>query len=658
MDRTLIVCEKPAAAAKVADALAEGKARKGMLKGVPYYRLERGGKPITVVPALGHLFALKNLRPMRAYPFYDIGWVPAYKADRRAVRTKAFISAIGELARGATEYVSACDYDTEGSVIAANVLKHVCGDDALKRARRMKFSTLVPEELRLAYERLSPRLDFEQIDAGTARHFLDWYWGMNISLAMSFAVKAAEKRFTKLSAGRVQTPTLKILADREKEIAAFKPVPFWMLKLFLDVGGSAMVAEHSAGRFWDKEKAAGALAACKGRPAIIFSVHRHAYERPPPLPFNLGGLQSEAYRCFGFSPTRTQQTAQELYQAAFISYPRTDSQKLPPTIGYARIIGLLGEMSAQYKKISDELLASPELRPNEGGRADPAHPSIYPTGEKPEALAGPRKKIFDLIARRFFSVFGRPALVESTKAAINVGGQIFHVGGQKLLDKGWMNFYGPHARQGASPLPLLSEGQELPVKEIRLDEGKTLPPARYNPSSILNEMESKRLGTKGTRAQIIQNLHARGYILGNQIAVTDLGLAVVDALLKHCPEIVSEELTSRFEEELEAIREGKSSKEDVIAEARGELDKILGAFKQHELEIGKQLSEGYRAARAKQYILGKCKCGGDFKVIRSRATQKRFVGCSNYPVCKGSFPLPKFGDIIRLARLANIARPR
>jgi len=490
LGKTLIVCEKPSAAVKIASALAEKRPKMGQFNGVPYYELEREGRRMVVVPALGHLFTLKNLKPMRDYPVYDIDWVPSHEADKKAMRTRVFVEAIRELAKDATDWISACDYDVEGSVIAFNILKYLCGEEAVKRARRMKFSTLTAPDLQQAYENLMPRLDFELIDAGIARHVLDWYWGMNLSTAMSAAVKAAQQRFAKLSAGRVQTPTLKILAGKEREIRAFKPEPFWVLSLLLELDGREILAEHATPKFFDRAEAERAKDACRGKPARITAIQTRQYRRPPPIPFDLGLLQSEAYRCFGYTPMRTQQLAQELYQAALISYPRTSSQKLPPTINYARIIGQLGGISKQYKKIADELLATPELKANEGKKSDPAHPAIFPTGERPGTLTGPQRRLYDLIVRRFFSVFGKPVLAEGIRVELDVGGQPFLLRGRRVLEEGWLAYY-PFAKAEEVILPQLSEGQMLAVKELRFEQKETQPPPRYNPASIVKEMESR-----------------------------------------------------------------------------------------------------------------------------------------------------------------------
>ena len=648
MARTLIICEKPIAAGKIAAALAKKRPSKQELNGVPYYEFERDGKKMTVISVLGHLFTLKNLKPMHDYPVYDIDWVPTYEVSKKAERSRAFADAIRELATDSDDFIEACDFDIEGEVIGFNALKYLCGEKSVKKAKRMKFSALTNEDLQQSYDNILPHLSFEMVDSGIARHVLDWYWGMNTSKALSAAVEAAYKRFAKLSAGRVQSPTLKILAGREKEIKAFKPEPFWIVGLLLKIEGQELKAEHAISRFTDKAEADKVRDLCTGKPAKVSEIQTRQYHQPPPVPFDLGLLQSEAYRCFGYTPMRTQQLAQNLYIAGLITYPRTSSQKLPPTTNFTQIIKHLGEISKQYKKLADTLLALPELKPNEGAKVDPAHPSVHPTGEKPEDLTGPQQKLYDLIVRRFFSVFGKPALKESIRVELDIKGQKFYLRGRRILEEGWLAYYGRYGATEEITLPQLSEGQMLMPKQVLYEEKETQPPPRYNPSSIVKEMERLNLGTKVTRAPTVQTLYDRGYIFGNQIIVTELGVEVVEALSKYCQEIISEELTAHFEKEMEAIREGKRDKDEVIAEARVELDKILGKFKKHQVEIGKELGDAYRRTKQKQKTMGICsKCGGQLKVIVSRRTHKRFVGCSGYAKgCRNSFPLPQVGFII------------
>jgi DNA topoisomerase-1 len=366
------------------------------------------------------------------------------------------------------------------------------------------------------------------------------------------------------------------------------------------------------------------------------------------VPFDLGLLQAEAYRCFGYTPMRTQQIAQNLYLAGLITYPRTSSQKLPPTIDFTGIIKRLGQISKRYRKLADALLALPELKPNEGRKVDPAHPACHPTGEKPEKLTGPQQKVYDLIVRRFLSVFGKPALKESIRVELDVAGQPFYLRGRRIIEEGWLAFYGPYGATEEIILPQLTEGQTLMPKQVLFEEKETQPPPRYNPASIVKELERKNLGTKATRAPIIQTLYDRGYIFGNQISVTELGIEVVDALDKYCPEIISEELTAYFEQEMEAIQQGKREKDEVIAKAGVKLNEILEKFKRHQLEIGRELGDAYKRTKQRQKTLGTCsKCGGQLKVIVSRRTHKRFAGCSNYSKgCRNSYPLPQAGFII------------
>ncbi|TDA30138.1 MAG: DNA topoisomerase I, partial [Hadesarchaea archaeon] len=383
--------------------------------------------------------------------------------------------------------------------------------------------------------------------------------------------------------------------------------------------------------------------------AVVRGVEVRQYRRLPPIPFDLGTLQAEAYRCFGYTPLRTQQLAQDLYLAGLISYPRTSSQKLPPTIGYRGILKRLGEMG-EYRKAVESLLAKGELKPREGEKTDPAHPSIYPTGEKPEGLTGPQRNLFDLIVRRFLAVFGDQAVVEGTRVELMCGDQVFHLSGRRVVERGWLDLYGKYAEAEEVPLPPLEEGQKLRVKEVRLERGETQPPPRYNPASIVREMAERGLGTKATRAVILQNLYERGYIHGERITVTELGMGVVEALREHCPEIVSEELTASFEREMDAIQEGRVRKEEVMERARIKLEEILGKFREKEEEIGEKLAESYRRTRLAQRTLGRCRCGGELRVILTR-NGKRFAGCSNFKRgCRVTYPLPSSGTILVLGK--------
>lgn len=646
MGKVFVVCEKPSAVPKIAEAIAGRRVEQKELMGVPYCEFEKDGKLFVVAPAMGHLFTLKNVQPLKKYPVFELKWVPIHEVERGARNAAKFIKVLRKLSEGADEFVSACDFDVEGSVIAFNVLRFICGEEAVSKARRMKFSALTREELRKSFENMLPRLDFEVINAGLARHYLDWFWGMNVSRFLSSAAERAGSRFLKLSAGRVQTPTLRILLDREREIKEFVPVPFWVLRAVVEIDGEELVAEHEVEKFWEKGEAERVYSACQNRPAVVSSVSSRTVRRSPPPPFDLGSLQAEAYRCFGFTPMKTQLIAQDLYQAALISYPRTSSQKLPRSIGYREILRKLARISPEYREIAQDLLAQPDLTPVEGKKTDPAHPAIFVTGEPPEDLPDSHRKLYDMIARRFLSVFDRPAVVESLRVDLDIGGQRFLLRGQRIIDPGWLRSYGRYTSFEEQVIPPVEEGDELTVRELLLEERKTQPPPRFNPASLVREMEARGLGTEATRGPIVQTLYQRGYIQGRQISVTQLGTTVIESL-SVCPAILSEELTVRFEEEMRRIQEGKVGWEEVVERAKRELSALLEEMKQKEEEVGRRLMEAYRLVARKSF--GKCpKCGRELRMVVAKKSGKRFVGCEGYPSCDFSLPLPQQGEITLL----------
>lgn len=644
MSYTLIISEKPNAAQNIAYALSEGKMEKISKGGVAYYKVKNKGKDIIVVPAAGHLFILtdKNQKPHHkwTYPVFDVEWRPTY-TNKESIWAKKFFINIEKLAKGASDFISACDYDTEGSVIAYNILRFICKTE---KAKRMKFSTLTKQDLIESYENASPKLDFPQIEAGLARHYLDWYFGINLSRALTLALEHSGGYWT-LSTGRVQGPTLGILEKRQKEIESFKTTPFWEVGLEGLVDGKEIKALHEKEKFWKKEEASDVLKKCKGKKGVVEDVEKKEHKQFPPFPFDLTTLQRDSYHLFGYSPKVTLDIAQSLYEQALISYPRTSSQKLPPKIGYKHILTRLSEQK-EYADSCKKVLDKGFLRPNQGKKDDPAHPSIFPTGNKPQKLSKYQKNLYDLIVRRFLSVFGDPALRETTKIVTDVNGEKFVTHGTRTVESNWMELYKPYARFKDDTLPAVKKGDSVKVEKLEMADKETEPPERYSQASILKEMEDLGLGTKATRAQILHTLYERDYIKETSIIVTELGQAVVTALEKYCPEIVSIELTKKFEEDAEEIEKGERKKEEIIKSAESELVKILSRFKTNEAKIGKEILGAIKNLEKVEHTIGKCdKCGGDLKLIHSRRTKKRFIGCSGYPKCKNSFPLPQKGGI-------------
>ncbi|MBI2549559.1 DNA topoisomerase I [Candidatus Woesearchaeota archaeon] len=636
----LIITEKPKAAQRIAEALADGKAVKKGEKGVYYYEINHGKKDIIVGCAVGHLFGLAEKEKKRgmSYPVFDVEWKPTYETTKSAAFSKKYFDMLKKLTKISDSYVVACDLDVEGEVIGYNILRFICKQ---KDARRMKFSTLTKPDLVEAYEKVSPHIEWGMAHAGETRHELDWYWGINLTRALTSSIKKAGI-FKMLSIGRVQGPALQIIVQREKEIKAFKPQPFWQLQLDGEVKNGKLIALHEKDKFWVKKDADAVYARTKGKNGVVAEVKRDEFQQQPPYPFDLTTLQTEAYRCFGAPPKTTLEIAQELYTAGLISYPRTSSQQLPPTISYGKIITALSQQQ-EYGTLCKRLLQKPVMRPNNGKKADPAHPAIFPTGVKPKALDKRSQKIYDLVVRRFLATFADAATRETMTVKIDVTGEMFVAAGTRTKAKGWHEFYGAYARFKDEELAQVTKGEAVAVKKLELLEKETKPPARYTQASILRELEKRNLGTKATRADVVDTLYKRGYINGRALEATDLGIKIIETLGKYSPKIIDEELTRHFELEMEEIQEDKKKQGEVLEEAKEVLIKILDGFKKKEKSIGEDLLEATKTAETKENTIGKCPECKSGTLMMKRGKFGRFIACSTYPDCNVTFKLPATG---------------
>jgi len=654
---TLIVTEKPDAAKRIAQALDEnGKPKKVEERGVPYFISHRG-KKIIVVPALGHLYTIMHERGGRNYyPVFNFRWVPRNLAEKGAGQIRQWIDVISKLSKDADEFIDGCDFDIEGSLIGYCILKYACADKE-RTAKRMKFSTLTKDELEKAYSDLLPKLDFALVEAGRTRHEVDWLYGVNLSRALTLAAERWSGKYTTLSTGRVQGPTLRFLASREKAIHSFVPTPYWTIRAEVEVRNSIYEADYERKEIERKAEADAVVEACRDKTGKIEKIDVRKSRQSPPLPFDLGALQTEAYGLFGYTPRRTANIAERLYLEALISYPRTSSQKLPRTIGYRTILNGLGKKSV-YRPMVSDLLKKEALEPCEGRKEDSAHPAIYPTGSVPErTLSKDEERIWDLIVRRFMAAFGDVAVKQSVKATIEVNGHRFYLGGRHVLKEGWMRFYKPYIRTEEVLLPPLEEGEAIKFKKVMREDKFTRPPPRYNPSSLLKKMEEVRIGTKATRADIIETLYGRKYVTGERIAVTDLGFDVIEILNEYCPRAISLNFTRELEEKMDQIQNGSNKRKNVTVEFVERLKPMLTELKNQEERVGRALSEAIKKAEAQERIVANCpRCGsGNLIILYSRKTRKRFIGCTNYfkNSCKASFPLPQRGTLKPLGRSCN-----
>lgn len=616
---TLIITEKPQAALKIASAL--GNARKYSENNVPFYELQRGGKTIIVASAVGHLFRLTQSKGQVGWPIFSMEWVPAFQ---KTAFIKKYYDVIKKLAVRAGEVIVATDYDIEGEVIGWNIVRFIVRQED---AKRMKFSTLTKPELEKAYDNPMPTIDWGQAYAGETRHYIDWLYGINLSRALMAAIKKTGA-FKILSIGRIQGPALKIIVDREREIARFTSVPYW--NVFAHIG--KQVFKHPKDIF-DKKH----LAAFENIPEAIATTMKKEEAVEPPHPFDLTTLQREAFAWHKIAPARTLQIAQGLYLDGLISYPRTSSQKIPKEINPKEILKKLEKHFPQAKKAI-------RANPVEGAKSDPAHPSIYPTGEVKQ-LEEEEKKVYDLILKRFISAFSDDAQLARKNVTLTAGDKTFTANGTKILKKGWMDVY-----------PSVTEENELEdytgkvtIDKITSVEKETQPPKRYTPASLITILEKKNLGTKTTRSMIVETLFDRGYLEGTSITATPLGMKLIEALEKHSPVIIDEKLTQDLEEKMEEIqftKENRKEKEEsILKHVENVITNIAKDFKAHELEIGKALQEGNNELREMQKensILMPCPIckQGNLTIKYAKKIGRYFVACDKYPACKTTFSLP------------------
>jgi DNA topoisomerase-1 len=494
-----------------------------------------------------------------------------------------------------------------------------------------------------------PNLDFGMINAGKTRHEVDWLYGINLSRALTNAANQQKRGYNTLSTGRVQGPTLKFLVTRECSIQTFEPTPYWSILAEIDVNGRKYRIDYEKEVINKKDEADAVVQACSGKTGTVENIEQKTTQTPPPFPFDLGSLQRQAYSLFGYTPRQTGDIAERLYLDALISYPRTSSQKLPPTINYKAILDGLSQETT-YQRHATELLHNDNLVPRQGPNDDPAHPAIYPTGNRPQRpLTQGEHRIRDLIVRRFMAVFGKPEIKQNITADINVNGYHFYIQGRKILKEGWITSYKPYVHTEEVQLPPIEEGQTAQVSRVLREDKFTKPPPRYNPSSLLRRMEKEGIGTKATRADTIETLYKRKYITGKSITVTDLGNDVTKVLHDHAPAVVSIKLTRDLEEQMEHIQRGTQKPENVLVETIERLKPVLTELKNKESAIGETLGNALRQMRIQERIIGPCPTchSGKLMILRSKRTGKRFIGCTNYfkNTCRTSFPLPQQGIV-------------
>ena len=663
MSYILIISEKPQAAQKIADAL--GTAKKFREKDVNYYQVTTKDKQnVIVASAVGHLFILgEKGGESWKYPVFDTEWMPIYKKSKAGKYTKGYCDLLKKLGKEATEFVVASDFDIEGEVIGYNVLKQIF---KVENGSRMKFSSLTKDSILKAFENRAKTIEIGQKEAGLTRHNLDWFYGINLSRAFTQAIKVGANRFKVMSTGRVQAPTLHFLCNKEKEISKFIPETYYEIYLNGKIKNEKIRAQYFLNKTTqikkeeidekdensklkkDKYKLTNEKQVKKiveettNQNGIVSEITSRKFKQPVPTPFDLTSLQMEASNLFGISPKRCLEIAQNLYSNGWTSYPRTSSQKFKDTDLKAILTKL--EKFLNYKKLVEKVYqVNKSLKPKEGKKDDPAHPSIMPTGELPKKLEGQEEKIYDLIVKRFLSVFGIDAIKETNKIIIDINSHNFEMKATRIIEENWIELYKPYNRSENLELPKVEKNEKVENKKIEDLKKETNPPNRFTDASIIKELEKRNLGTKATRAEILNRLRENGYVIDKSIKVTDLGIKMDEVVSTELPQITDENLTRGFEKEMEEIREQKTTREKVLNSAKAKLEIILKDIKSKEKELGKKLSEASKTSEFEKNKIRKClKCEKGWLCVKTaHKTKSKFLGCSAYPDCKEIFSLPK-----------------
>jgi DNA topoisomerase-1 len=623
----LIVTEKNNSAKKIAEILSGSSAKSDAAYKVPFYTWTDAEGDQMAVGLKGHVMGVafpegySNWQETDLHDLIDAELVPE-PTDKNVVK------AVRKLAKDADEVVIATDFDREGELIGLEALQQildvnpgVAGDGANDAAellesrptiKRARYSALTKDEIERAFSDLD-ELSYDLAYAGAARQDIDLIWGATLTRAVSLATRRFGSNF--LSVGRVQSPTLALIVERELERRAHVPKPYWEVFARFEHPDGSFEAHHATDKFWEKAEADAAIAGTKS-PGVVKEVASRRNSRKPPAPYNTTAFTTDASSRLGITPASAMRIAEDLYMDGFISYPRTDNTVYPPSLNTRELVQSL-------VKIPEFNAAAPllegKLTPTRGKKESTDHPPIHPTQAlHPGALEGPKRRVYELVVRRFLATFSEPMITESTRADIEAGSESYFVRGSVVIDPGYAAIY-TYARSADEEIPKLEEGQELPLDgDPWLIDKETQPPSRISQGKLIELMEERGLGTKATRADIIQKLYDRGYVFSNPPEPSETGIAMYKAFHEFVPRMATPEMTAELEEDMDQIAAGETTKDEVVGISREMLHSTTAALTDQREEFAKQIWAGMDEDK----FLGPCK-------VCEEAGRKREDGSPN-----------------------------
>ena len=611
MAQTLVIAEKPSVAGDIARAL-------GGFKKDGVFWVSDG---MLIGSAVGHLLEIKapedyDVKRGR-WSFANLPVIPPYFDLQPIAKNEAKFTSLAKKirSRNVTDVINACDAGREGELIFRYIMQ---ATGSKKPVRRLWLQSMTKDGIRTAFEHLRTDEEMKPLEAAArCRSEADWLVGINGTRAMT-AFNSKDGGFFLTTVGRVQTPTLAIVVAREEEIKKFEPRRYWQVRAtFAAVAGAyegvwfdpnftktkTTAPELKADRMWTEDEALKLVEKCRGRDGFVTETVKKSTQLSPAL-FDLTSLQREANARFGFPAKMTLAIAQRLYERhKVLTYPRTDARALPEDYvdtvkdTMKKLAGI-----AAYVKFTGEVLANGWVRQDKrifDNTKISDHFAIIPTGELPKSLDETDQKIYDLVVRRFISVFYPAAEYNVTTRITKVEGEHFLTEGKVLLKAGWLE---PAGRsQKSADLPPVVQDERVRTEAVEAVSDETRPPARYTDATLLSAMENagkkldsdelrdamaeKGLGTPATRAQTIEGLIDQKYLRRDvrELVPTPKAFQLI-ALVKglKIDELTQPRLTAEWEKKLAMIEAGRETSEGFMADIRAMTENIVAAAKQYE----------------------------------------------------------------------------
>jgi DNA topoisomerase-3 len=612
MSKKLIIAEKPSVAADIARALG------GFTRKSDYF--ESDGYVLS--SAVGHLLELvlpeEHDVKKGKWSFAKLPVIPPHFDLAPIERSEDRLNLLLRLLKrkDITSLINACDAGREGELIFRYLVQHA---RAKKPIERLWLQSMTQQSIRDGFSKLRPDKDMLPLaDAAKSRSEADWLVGINGTRAMT-AFNSKEGGFYLTTVGRVQTPTLAILVEREDKIRSFTSRDYWEVHARFGAKAGEYPGrwfdpsfkkdddgERKPERLWELAAAEKIVAACRSKKGVATEETKPSTQLSPLL-FDLTSLQREANGRFGFPARMTLSLAQALYERhKVLTYPRTDSRALPedymPTV--KDTLKELGGTTA-FSTFAKQILKQGWVKPNKrifDNTKISDHFAIIPTLQTPKQLNEAEQKLYDMVVRRFLAVFYPAAEFLQTTRITKVAEHHFRTEGKVLQNPGWLAVYGRAVGDETENLPAITQGEQVGVVEVAEKANQTKPPPRYSEATLLSAMEgagklveddelreameAKGLGTPATRAAIIEGLLREEYINreGRELVPTPKAFSLMFALhMLHVVELASPELTGEWEHKLKLIEQGKLSRDEFMDEISGLVKKVVGMIKTGEI---------------------------------------------------------------------------